>query len=105
MKNFPLFPGDRTTLLLHKNYLTPLVLKNHEEVVTVFKGLINFDDLRVVKGCEDRVFPENSSWVLDMFLLDPFDSSDGVWITLHFSLVDSGKCSPANDLNNDSKTC
>lgn len=75
-----------------------MLLKDHEEVVIVLEGFVDFDDLRVVESAEDGVLGENAGWILDELLFDALDSPHGVGVIFHFGLVDSRKGPAANYL-------
>lgn len=76
------------------------LLKHHEEVVIVFEGFVDLDDLRVIECCQERIFGQNAARVFDELLLNPLDGSHSVGVALHLGLVDSGEGPPADDLAN-----
>lgn len=74
------------------------LLGNDVEVFLIFEGLINLDDLRMVKGCQNTILIDNILGILNKFLLDALNGPHQVRVIPHFSLVNSGKCTTADDL-------
>ena len=80
------------------------LLCNDEEVLLVLEGLVDLDDLRMVKRRQNAILVDDILRVLDKLLLDALDSSHKIRVILHFGLVNGGKRTTADDLDENRST-
>jgi hypothetical protein len=85
--------------LLHKSYITSQVLGDNEEAFLIFKGFIDLDDLRMIKGGKNAILADDILRIFDEFFFDSLDSPYEIGVILHFRLVDSCKGSSSNNLS------
>ena len=80
------------------------LLCNDEEVLLVLEGLVDLDDLRVVEGRQNAILVDDILRVLDKLLLDALDSPHEIRVILHFCLINGGKRTTADDLDENRST-
>lgn len=94
----PILLIDETVPLPHRNCVNKKILSDDVKVFFVFKSLVNFDDLGVIKSSEYYKFLEDIPWIFNVFLFYSFDGPDGVGVILHLSTVDDTKRTSAYHL-------